>query len=506
MKTRKRVIVVGAGVGGLTAAMRLAHAGFEVELFEKNAGPGGRCGRMEFDGFRFDVGPTILLMPFVLEAAFKSVGRKLEDELEMTRCDPHYRVHYRDGSRFTLWSDPERMSAELEKLEPGAAARYQAFLAEGATQHSIAFDRFVTRHFDGLSSFVTPTNVPKIVQVGALQKLWGHVSKYFEDDRLKQALSFQSMYLGLSPWDAPAVFALLPYTEAHHGIWFPKGGLHGVPLALERVCREEGVRFHYSQPVEQIAIEDGRAIGVRLPGGEVVRADAVLCNADYAWACDTLLAGPLRDERMAQLNRKAFTASSVALYLGVKGKVDGLLHHNVFFGRGFKQSFNDIFKRLRMPEDVSFYVNAPSRTEAGFAPEGDDALYVLVPAPNLGRDGTGSIDWNARANAVRQQVLARLAEEGYGDLSNRIVSERVLTPQSWADDYSLSRGSNFGLSQNLFQIGPFRPRVTDPSVAGLFWCGASIQPGTGVPTVMLSAGFAMDAMVAQLGESLREAA
>ncbi|MDP3153613.1 MAG: phytoene desaturase family protein [Archangium sp.] len=491
----KRAIVIGAGVGGLTAAMKLAHAGLEVDLYEKQPGPGGRCGRVEFDGFRFDLGPTILLMPHVLEATFASVGRRMSDVLEMQRCDPHYRVHYRDGSRFTLWTDPKQMKAELERIEPGSHARYEQFLAHGKKQHDTAFERFVTKHFPTLGSFLTPRNLPEILRVGALKKLWKHVASYFKDERLLQALSFQTMYLGISPWEAPAVFSLLPYTEATHGIWFPKGGLYAVPLALEKVCREKGVRLHYSQSIKRVVVEGGVAIGVELADGSVRKADIVLSNADYAYGVKQLLPESLAAKRSASVEKKRFTSSGLMLYLGLKKKIDPLLHHNVFFGRDFEGSFDDIFERKQVPADVSFYVNAPAHTGEGFAPEGKDALYVLVPVPHQ----NPNVDWKIEGPRVRAQVLKRLVEEGYGDLEPLIEAERMITPDDWETELNLARGSNFGLAQNFWQIGPFRPQVTDPDVKNLFWCGASIQPGTGVPTVMLSAGFAVDAILAQLG-------
>ncbi len=493
----KRALVIGAGVGGLTAAMKLRHAGLTVDLYEKQAGPGGRCGRVEFDGFRFDLGPTILLMPFVLEQTFASVGKKLSEYLPMTRCDPHYRVHYRDRSRFTLFTEPTKMASELEAIEPGSSGRYREFLAAGKKQHDIAFERFVTRHFQGLFDFVTPSNVPQILKIGALQKLWNHVSNYFTDERLKQALSFQTMYLGISPWEAPAVFSLLPYTEATHGIWFPKGGLYGVPLALETVCRELGVGLHYQRGIKRFLVEGGRTVGVELEDGTLERADVVVCNADYAMAVERFLPSELAHKRTAKLEKRKHTSSGLMLYLGVKGQAEGLLHHNVFFGSDFKGSFDDIFEKKRVPGDVSFYVHAPTRTDPSFAPAGHDALYVLVPVPHLTSDG--AVDWKVEGPRVRAQVLDRLKDEGYGDLAPRIVAEKMLTPNDWRDEHFLAHGSNFGLAQNFWQIGPFRPRVRDDDLPGLYWCGASIQPGTGVPTVMLSAGFAVDAVLAELG-------
>lgn len=498
----KRALVVGAGVGGLTAAMKLAHAGFDVTVFEKQSEPGGRCGRVSFDGFQFDLGPTILLMPHVLESAFASVGRKLSDYLKLTRCDPHYRVHYRDGSRFTLWTDQQRMSEELERLEPGSAARYRDFIEHGRKQHDLAFPKFISKHFASVWPFVAPSNVPAIFQVGALKKLWPHVSAFFRDSRLRQALSFQTMYLGLSPWDAPAVFSLLPFTEAEHGIWFPEGGLHAVPLALAKVCGELGVKFRYSTSIRRFAVENGKAVGVELEDGSVERGDVVLCNADYAHGVKHFLPSDIATKRSEAVERRRFTSSGYMLYLGLKREVPELMHHNVFFGSDFEGSFRDIFGRRRVPDDVSFYVNAPSRTGTGFAAAGKDALYVLVPVPEQNE----GVDWAVEGPKVRAQVFARLKAEGYGDIESLVESERVITPNDWASDLNLARGSNFGLAQSFWQIGPFRPTVTDPDVQKLFWCGASIQPGTGVPTVMLSAGFAVDAILEATGVQRAEAA
>lgn len=498
----KRALVVGAGVGGLTAAMKLAHAGFDVTVFEKQSEPGGRCGRVSFDGFQFDLGPTILLMPHVLESAFASVGRKLSDYLQLTRCDPHYRVHYRDGSRFTLWTDQQRMSEELERLEPGSAAKYRDFIDHGRKQHDLAFPKFISKHFASVWPFVAPSNVPAIFQVGALKKLWPHVSSFFRDARLRQALSFQTMYLGLSPWDAPAVFSLLPFTEATHGIWFPEGGLHAVPLALEKVCLELGVKFRYSTSIRRFVVEHGSATGVELEDGSVERADVVLCNADYAHAVKHFLPGEVATRRSEAVERRRFTSSGYMLYLGLSREVPELMHHNVFFGSDFEGSFRDIFGRRRVPDDVSFYVNAPSRTGKGFAAPGKDALYVLVPVPEQNE----GVDWAVEGPKVRAQVFARLKAEGYGDVESLVEAERVITPNDWASELNLARGSNFGLAQSFWQIGPFRPTVKDPDVSRLFWCGASIQPGTGVPTVMLSAGFAVDAILEEAGMQRAEAA
>jgi phytoene desaturase len=484
----RSAIVIGAGIGGLTAAMKLAHQGLSVQLFEKQGVPGGRCARLEAGGFRWDLGPTILLMPFVLEKAFASVGRRLADYLTLHRCDPNYRLRWRDGTSLTLTSELTRMREELERVEPGSFERYLRFLAKGQARHDISLEHFVGKHFDSLGEFLAPANLPRILQVGAHQKLHAQVSRAFQDPHLREAMSFQTMYLGLSPYEAPAVFSLLPYTELAVGIWYPMGGMGEIAYALDRVCREEGVAMSYQAPVERVLVEDGRAVGVKLASGVEHRADVVLCNADYVWAQKHLVDAPAR--AVERLERKRFTASGYMLYWGLRRPVEGLLQHNIFFGHDFRGSFGDIFQRLQVPADVSFYVNAPSRLDPAVAPAGKDALYVLVPVPHR----APHLDWAVEGPKVRAQVLGRLAEEGYPHLEGDLEIERIVTPDDWESQLNLERGSNFGLAQSTFQIGPLRPKVWDDRVENLFYCGASVQPGTGVPTVMISAELAVKAV------------
>ena len=481
-------IVVGAGIGGLTAAMKLAHQGWRVEVHEKALEPGGRCGRVRLEDFTFDLGPTILLMPFIFEQTFASVGRKLSDYVELRRCDPNYRVTFADDSTFTLTSELTAMRTELERLEPGCFERYLAFLSAGRDQHDTALSLFVTKHFDSLLQFIKPSNLPHFFRIGAHRTLFNQVARAFKDPRLQQAMSFQTMYLGVSPYEAPAVFSLLPYTELAHGIWFPMGGMSSIARALETVCRELGVAFHYGSSVTRIRTERRRAKGVDLADGSVKLADVVVCNADLAWASANLLEPEVSDS--PKIEKLRFTSSGYVLHLGLKRRIDALGHHNMFFGRDFEGSFTDIFERLQVPEDPSFYVNAPTRTDPSMAPEGKDALYVLVPVPHR----TPTIDWRLEGPKVRAKVMQRLAALGFGDLERDIEVERVMTPDDWESQLNLARGSNFGLAQNLLQIGPFRPKVWHEKVENLFFCGASVQPGTGVPTVMISADLAVKAI------------
>lgn len=486
----QRVVVIGAGVGGLSAAARLARQGFEVEVFEKGAGPGGRCGQLAFDGFTFDTGPTLLLMPEVLEETFAAAGRKVSDYLELTRCDPNYRIHFRDGSDISFSTDLVHMVRELERFEPGSFRRYLAFLSVGREQYQTSLERFVGRNFDNVMQFIAPSNLRKIFAVKAHRRMYREVSRYFRDERLRAALTFQTMYLGISPFESPAVYGLLPFSELAIGIWFTRGGLHAIPRALERVGAEHGVRFHYRTAVKQILVENGRATGVLLENGERIDADHVLCNADLPWAYRNLI-DPAHS-RLRRADRLKFTSSAFMLYLGVRRRRPELAHHNVIFGGDYRGSFDDIFRRMRVPDDPSFYVNAPARTDPSLAPEGKDSIYVLVPVPHR----HPGIDWKEEAPRVRRKIFHRLASLGLADLERDVEAERQFTPDDYEQQLNLERGSAFGLSHNFFQVGPFRPANQDRRIRNLFFVGASTQPGTGLPMVMLSARLVTERIVA----------
>lgn len=490
---RTSIALVGAGVGGLSAAARLAADGFAVTVYEQGAGPGGRCGRIADRGFAFDTGPTLLLMPEVLEETFAVCGRRLRDYLTLHRCDPNYRIHFRDGSAVTFTTELTAMAQELERVEPGSSQRYLEFLAQGQVQYRTSVDRFVGRNFDHLGQFLTLGNLRQVLRVRAHRKMYGEVSRFFRDERLRAALSFQTMYLGISPYDAPAVYGLLPYTELGMGIWYPAGGMYELPLALERLCRELGVTFHYRTPVARIACDGARATGVVLRDGRHVAADVVLCNADLPWAYRNLL--DPATTRLPRAERLRYTSSAFMLYLGVSRPVPQLLHHNVFFGRDYRGSFEDIFRRFRVPEDPSFYVNVASRTDPGCAPAGGDAVYVLVPVPHRHQE----LDWRVEAPRLRAKVLRRLAEIGCEDVERHVVVEHQRTPDDWATELNLELGSAFGLSHDFFQVGPFRPKNQDPRVRNLFFVGASTQPGTGLPMVMLSARLVAERIRAHAG-------
>jgi phytoene desaturase len=492
MAKRTKVAIIGAGVGGLAAAARLAHQGYQVEVYEKGSTPGGRANRLSVDGFHFDTGPTLLLMPEVLEETFAAVGRNVHDYVKLHRCDPNYRLHFRDGEAITFSTELTQMGRELERVEPGSFRRFLDFLATGRDQYRISLERFVGRNFDSPLEMFTPGNLKGVLQTRAHKNMYREVARQFKDDRLRAALTFQTMYLGISPYESPAVYGLLPYTELAVGIWFPEGGLYAVPLALERLGKELGVRYHYRAPVKRVLVEGGRATGLEMEDGRRIDADVVVSNADLPWTYKHLLDGHGHLPRAEKLK---YTSSAYMMYLGVSKKYEQLLHHNVFFGEDYRGSFTDIFERFRVPEDPSFYVNVPARTDPSLAPQGKDGLYVLVPVPHR----HPSLDWKVEGPKVRRKVLDRLASLGLTDLEQQIEVERTFTPDDYEVVLNLEKGSAFGLSHHFFQVGPFRPANQDPELKNVFFVGASTQPGTGVPMVMLSARLVSERVTSFVG-------
>ncbi|MEO7715380.1 MAG: phytoene desaturase family protein [Capsulimonas sp.] len=483
--SQKKVVIVGAGIGGLATAMRLqARGGFSVTVLEKNATAGGRCNIWEAEGFRFDTGPSLLLMTDIYRELFAFCGADFDALVPLIRMEPNYGVHFGDGSSMIMSSDLPTMIAELEKIEPGSVSGYYRFLEDAGRKYRIGRSEFVEKDFRTAGDFFTAHNLGLLKKLNALDKLYTHVSQFFKDDRLRQAFSMQSMYLGISPFDAPAVYTLLPYTElAEDGLYYPKGGLYSLPRAMVKVCGNLGVDIHTEQQVSEIVIRDGKAIGVRV-GGEVIPADIVISNADLPYTyTDLLEARPKRYEENSW-RKQAFTSSAFVMYLGTDRQYPELHHHNFYLSSDYKRNFEEIFDAKVAPRDPSFYINAPGRTDPSVAPEGGDNLFVLVPIPHL----TQQQQWtDEQISVFREKVFDRLEARGLTDLRKHVVVERVITPHDWERQYSLKFGAAFGLSHGIFQVGYFRPANKAPHVGNLYFVGASTAPGTGVPLVCLGA-------------------
>ena len=478
------IIVIGAGIGGIAAAGRLAREGHTVTVLEKSSQPGGRVAVIKKDGFRFDTGPTLFLMPEVFAETYAALGERMEEQLDLIQLDPTYRAHFHDDSTLDLTSVLPDMRKQLDAIEPGSFEAFLRFMAEGYRSYFLSLDKFVGRNFYSYLQYFDLKNLPLLFRMKALVKHAANTATYFKDPRLQAAFSFQNMYLGLSPYEAPATFSLLQYTELGDGVWFPRGGMYRPIETLAQIAAGLGVRFRYETPVARINAAGNRVSGVTLEDGGRLAADVVVANADLPYVYSDLLPD---DGSAARLYHKKFTSSALMFYWGLKGpKSPELLHHNVFLADDeYKRSFDRIFGDLSLPEKPSFYVNAPSRSDPSFAPADGDSLMVLVPVGHMNADN--SQDWQALTARARASVIGRLEGLGICNLADRIVFEETLGPPEYKQKLNLAKGSAFGLSHNFLQVGYLRPHNRHARYGNLYFTGASTHPGTGLPIVLLSA-------------------
>ncbi|MFC1713328.1 phytoene desaturase family protein [Candidatus Poribacteria bacterium] len=480
----KSAIVMGAGLGGIALAARLAKSGYAVTLLEKNSRPGGRMDLLESDGFRFDTGPTLFLMPEIFAETYAAVGERMEDQLDLVRLDPTYRVHFHDRATFDLTADLNSMSRQLDAIEPGAFEAFLRFMSEGYRHYHLSLKHFVGRNFSSWWEYLSPGNIPLMFRVKALVKHYKNTGRYFTDPRLRALFSFQNMYLGLSPYDAMATYSLLQYSELADGVWFPRGGMYKVIDSLTAICQGLGVNLRYESPVSSIDVDGSQAKGVTLEDGRSLTADVVVANADLPYVYSELLPD---DGTAKRLRNKKYSSSAIMFYWGIKGERSPLLHHhNVFLAdHRYKDSFDQIFHDLTLPDEPSFYVCAPTRTDPDFAPLDGDSLLVLVPVGHI--DDDGRQNWDEIKKKARGTVLSHLTELGLTDLDKNIVFEKIIGPEDYLEHLNLAKGSAFGLSHNFLQVGYLRPHNRHKTYKNLYFVGASTHPGTGLPMVLISA-------------------
>ena len=494
MQTQPSAIVIGAGIGGIAAAARLARHGFDVTVLEKNEKPGGRANQIVRDGHRFDVGPTLFLMPEVWQETYRALGENLSDHLDLRRIDPTYTVHFEDGLRLQLTSSLGAMQSQLESVEKTSFTGFLQYIAEGGRHYKLSLEKFLGRNFEGLLDYFSLPNLPLLLQLKALQKHYANTGRFFRDERLKAAFTFQNMYLGLSPFDAPATYSLLQYTELAEGVWYPMGGMYRAVESLVGIATKLGVKFLYNCPVREIKVDGHRVQSVLTESGREFFADVFVGNADLPYIYRQLLPSS-REAR--SLENKRYTCSTIMFYWAVDKAYPQIAHHNVFLGEDYRGSFDRIFKDHELPREPSFYVHAPARTDPSAAPAGQDTLYVLVPVGHL--DAARPQDWETRVQQARRAVLARLAREmGIRDLEEHLKFEIVYQPETWKQRFNLEKGAAFGLSHNFLQVGYLRPHNRHARYKNLYFAGASTHPGTGLPIVLLSSKLATQRILEDL--------
>lgn len=464
----ERVAVVGAGVGGLATAARLAYRGYQVDVFEKLPRCGGRNHLLEDGGFKFDMGPSFVMMPGMFEELFSFCGQRLQDHLDLTVIDPSYAIHYADGDTLTISRDSGRNREQFEKIEKGAGSAFDAFIKETGRMYGVIkpllYDCFTAK------ALLNPSYWPLITRIRALESYWGLARKYFRSEKLAYAFTFEAMFMGVSPFQAPAFYSIISWSDHVEKIAHPMGGMYRIPQAIEGLAKKFGARFHYGQPVQSVS----RDTKLRLDFKDgSVQADHVVVNADYAYAQGSLLGRRIPAYR--------YSCSTYLLYLGLKRKVAGPAHHNLFFADKLDRNLSRIFSSGEVSSDSSFYLHVPTVTDPALAPAGKDIFYILVPVPNL---AIAKDDFDGHEAALRKAVFDRI-NRAYGiDLEELIEVEHAFYPGDFLDRYNILNGATFGLAHNLMQSAFFRPANFDARIKGLYYVGASTQPGGGLPVVI----------------------
>ncbi len=483
----KSVIVIGAGIGGITAATHLAKHGMRVTILEKNSRPGGRCDRFSRDGHHFDTGPTLLVMPLLYESEFAALGAEasLPEMLELQRVDPTYHLVFDNGSKLALTADMQSMQQQLEAFEPGSYRNFLRYIDEGDRHYHVGMEKLVNRDFRKASDFFNLGNLPIAFQMKPFANHYRNMSAYFNDPRLKSAFTFQDVYMGLSPFEAPATFSMMPYTELAHGVWYPQGGMYSIVEALVGLAARAGVEFEFDASVERIDVNGSRAYGVVLDDGRHIKADVVLANADLPYVYNNLLPHDPKGRGESQrLNRKRFSCSVVSFFWGVDQPYKELPPHTLFLAEDYRDNFKSIIRDLDLPANPSLYIHAPARLDPSMAPEGQDTILAIVPVGHMSENGEQ--DWAGIRDRARQHVFRRLKTIGIHDLEDHLKFEVNFTPLSWLKRYNLMKGSTHGLCHNLMQLAYFRPHNKHSRYHNLYFVGASTHPGTGLPTAMVS--------------------
>ncbi len=475
----KRVVVIGAGPGGLTSAMILAKKGFDVRVYEKQNRVGGRNATLTLGPYTFDTGPTFLMMKHVLEEAFAEAGKKLRDYCNLVELDPMYKLSYTDLDVYPT-RKRAKMARHLSELFPGSEKGLQKFYK----REQVRFDKMypcLQKPYSSFKDLFSPPLIKALPHLALTRSLFQVLGDYFPPERLRTSFTFQAKYLGMSPWECPGAFTVIPFIEHNFGVFHVIGGLSRISEAMAEVVRQNGGSITLSSPVRRVLTERGKVTGVELTTEERIDADAVVVNADFGHAMTSLFEpGVLKKYTPEHVANMKYSCSTFMLYLGVNTTYDEP-HHNIIFAQDYKRNIEDIAKLRALPDDMSIYVRNAAASDPTLAPDGHSALYVLVPVVN----NKGPVEWTESViSEYREKVLDRIvARTSMKDLRSRIVEEKVLTPSCWERSYDVFEGATFNLAHNLRQMLYFRPRNRFEEVRGCYLVGGGTHPGSGLPTI-----------------------
>ena len=479
---RPRAVIIGSGFGGLAAAVRLGARGYRVTVLEKLESPGGRAFVHRQDGFTFDAGPTIVTAPFLFEELWALCGRKLSDDVELRACDPFYRIRFHDGQTFTYSGDTQAMCAEVARFSPGDVDGYRRFMAKSAEICRIGFEQLGHEPFNTIYDMAKVAG--QLLRLEGYRSVYGLVSKYLKDERLRTIFSYHPLLIGGNPFRASSIYCLIAHLEKHWGVHYAMGGTGKLVSGLVGLIEGQGGEVRYGAEVDQILVKGGAACGVRLSTGERIEAEIVVSNADSAWTYRNLI--PTSERRRwtdAHVARQSSSMSLFVWYFGTRRQYDDVGHHTIMMGPRYRELLQDIFVDKRLAEDFSVYLHRPSATDPSVAPPGCDAFYVLAPVPNL----DGGQDWAVEAEPYRRKIEKMLEATLMPGLSQSIATSRITTPIDFRDRLLSYRGAAFGIEPVLLQSAWFRPHNASEDVRNLFLVGAGTHPGAGLPGVLSSA-------------------
>lgn len=480
--SRPQAIVIGAGVGGLSAGALLAARGYGVTIFDPLDAPGGRAYAHRQDGFVFDAGPTIITAPWMFEDLWRDCGGRLSDDVQIRPCSPFYKIRFDDGAWFNYSGDPAAMEAEVARFDPRDVAGYRSFMEESRRIYEVAFEQLADQPFHSLA--FTAKTLAGLVRLGGYRSVYSVVSKHFRNERLRNIFSFHPLLIGGNPFSATSFYCLIAHLEGRYGVHYAVGGTNALVHGIANLVRRNGGVIRLGETVESILTEGRRATGVRLKSGEIVPADIVISNGDPATTYGNLLSHhPRRRWTDARIARGDYSMGLFVWYFGTNRRYDDVYHHTMLFGPRYKGLLTDIFKRQHLADDFSLYLHRPSAVDPSVAPNGCDAFYVLSPVPNLG----GTTDWQDMAETYRQRIAALLSRTVLPDLERHVVVSKTATPLDFRDRLLSWQGAAFALEPKLLQSAWFRPHNRSEELDNLFLCGAGTHPGAGLPGVLSSA-------------------
>lgn len=479
----KKIVIIGAGLGGLAAACRLAKNNFDVTILEKNETVGGKVNSVESNGYKFDTGASLLTMRHILEELFEACGKRLADYLEIVPLEPICRYFWTDNTVFDASQNIENTEQEIEKIEPGDVDNFRKYLADSKQKYEIGARTFLAKSLNDLPKLLKPKYLPDLLKISTLKTLDQHNAKYFKSEKLRQLFNRFATYNGSSPYQTPATFALIPFVEFGLGAWYVKGGMYEIPKAFERLARELGVEIGVNAEVEKIIVENKKAVGAKLKNGETISADFVISNADAIETYRNLL--PIENEKFQ--NREP-SCSGFILLLGTRKKFPQLAHHNIFFSDDYKAEFEAIFKQKIPAPNPTIYICATSVNDPTQAPNGHENLFVLINAPYTSEQ----TNWETEKKSYRDLIIKKLENFGLADLESSIDYEQIITPADFEKKYAANRGSIYGISSNGIFSAFLRVPNKSKTIENLFFAGGATHPGGGIPLVLLSGKMAAE--------------